>query len=57
MAKVPLAGTEYVPGVTEERTLTEIKTLLERYLENPIDYLPPSGAEASVGSQNGEANA
>jgi len=58
MAKVPLAGTEYVPGVTEERTLGEIKTLLERYLDNPIDYLPPSGSEAAIGSSaNGEAGA
>ena len=29
MAKVPLAGTNYIPGVTEERTLAEIKALLE----------------------------
>ena len=48
MAKVPLAGTDYVPGVTEERTLGEIKTLLERYLDNPIDYLP-SHAEVMSG--------
>jgi glutamate synthase domain-containing protein 2 len=32
MAKVPVAGTSYVPGVTEERTLGEIKGLLEKYL-------------------------
>jgi hypothetical protein len=30
MAKVPLAGTSYIPGVSEERTLTEIKALLEK---------------------------
>jgi hypothetical protein len=30
MAKVPLAGTNYIPGVTEERTLNEIKRLVER---------------------------
>ena len=30
MAKVPLAGTNYVPGVTEERTLAEIKGMLEK---------------------------
>ena len=30
MAKVPLAGTNYIPGVTEERTLAEIKRLLEQ---------------------------
>ena len=40
MAKVPLAGTEYIPGVSEERTLGEIKRLLERHLEYPVDFLP-----------------
>ena len=39
MARVPLAGTDYIPGVSEERTLGEIKRLLERHIENPIDYL------------------
>ena len=32
MAKVPLAGTSYIPGVTEESTLNEIKTMMEKYL-------------------------
>ena len=32
MARVPLAGTSYIPGQTEERTLTEIKALLEKHL-------------------------
>ena len=40
MARVPLAGTEYIPGVSEERALQRIETLLDRYLENPIDHLP-----------------
>jgi glutamate synthase domain-containing protein 2 len=40
MARVPLAGTTYVPGVSEERTLEEMRRMLERHLENPIDYLP-----------------
>ena len=40
MARVPLAGTSYVPGVSEEKTLEEIKTLLDQYLENPVDYIP-----------------
>ena len=40
MARVPLAGTEYIPGVSEERALERIETLLDRYLENPIDHLP-----------------
>ena len=39
MARVPLAGTNYIPGVSEEKTLDEIKRLLERHIENPIDYL------------------
>ncbi len=29
MAKVPLAGTGYIPGVTEQRTLNEIRRLVE----------------------------
>jgi glutamate synthase domain-containing protein 2 len=32
MAKVPLAGTNYIPGMTEQDTLNEIKTLLAKYL-------------------------
>ncbi|MDT7590820.1 MAG: hypothetical protein QOH45_351, partial [Pseudonocardiales bacterium] len=32
--KVPLAGTSYIPGVTEERTLAEIKSLLTKELAN-----------------------
>ena len=46
MARVPLAGTDYIPGVTEERALEEIRTLLDQYLENPVDYLPHDAAEA-----------
>ena len=42
MAKVPLAGTEYIPGVTEERALKEVKRMLEKHLEYPVDYLPAS---------------
>lgn len=34
MARVPLAGTNYVPGVTEQNTLNEIKGLLEEYVAN-----------------------
>jgi hypothetical protein len=30
MAKVPLAGTSYIPGQTEEAALAEIKALLEK---------------------------
>jgi methylamine---glutamate N-methyltransferase subunit C len=32
MAKVPLAGTNYIPGVTEQSTLNEIKATMEKYL-------------------------
>jgi methylamine---glutamate N-methyltransferase subunit C len=32
MAKVPLAGTNYIPGVTEEKTLNEIKAMMEKYV-------------------------
>jgi hypothetical protein len=45
MAKVPLAGTDWVPGVTEERALEEIKRLLEKHLEYPVDYLPEQPTE------------
>jgi hypothetical protein len=45
MAKVPLAGTEWVPGVTEERALEEIKRLLEKHLEYPVDYLPEESGD------------
>ena len=38
MAKVPLTGTDYIPGVSEERSLARIERLLERHLENPIDH-------------------
>src|ERR671930_565018 len=40
MARVPLAGTNYIPGVTEERALAEMKRMLEKHLEYPVDYLP-----------------
>ena len=34
LAKVPLAGTSYTPGVSEERTLEEIRSMLEKYVTN-----------------------
>jgi len=36
MAKVPLAGTQYVPGVTEEQTLARIESLIQRHLVDPV---------------------
>ncbi len=45
MARVPLAGTDYIPGVTEERALGEIRTMLDEYLANPVDYLPAPAEE------------
>jgi methylamine---glutamate N-methyltransferase subunit C len=50
MARVPLAGTDYVPGQSESRALEEIKTMLDRYLENPIDELPEP-AKAAAGDE------
>ena len=32
MAKVPLAGTDYIPGVTERDTLGRIESMMEKYL-------------------------
>src|SRR5712691_3361142 len=46
MAKVPLAGTSYIPGVTEHETLAEMKRMLEKHLEYPVDYLPSQAEEA-----------
>jgi methylamine---glutamate N-methyltransferase subunit C len=45
MAKVPLAGTEYIPGVTENRVLADIKRLLERQREEEtmVHELPERG--------------
>ncbi|MFM9140123.1 MAG: FMN-binding glutamate synthase family protein, partial [Solirubrobacterales bacterium] len=36
MARVPIAGTDYVPGVTEENTLEEMKHMLEDHLEGRL---------------------
>ena len=36
MARVPLAGTNYIPGVSEENALVEIKTMLEQHLESRL---------------------
>ena len=49
MARVPLAGTDYIPGQSEERALAEIKRLLERHIENPIDYLTPEVESTAAG--------
>src|ERR687888_805871 len=37
MAKVPLAGTNYIPGVTEERVLADVQNLLEAKREEEIE--------------------
>jgi hypothetical protein len=48
MARVPLAGTTYIPGVSEDNALNEIKRLLARHIENPVDYLAaPEASEVS----------
>jgi hypothetical protein len=45
MARVPLAGTDYIPGVSEEKSLAEIKRLLEKHVAYPVDYLPEQPTE------------
>jgi methylamine---glutamate N-methyltransferase subunit C len=51
MARVPLAGTSYIPGVTEEKALDEIKSMLDQYLENPVDYIPEPAKAAQGGGE------
>jgi glutamate synthase domain-containing protein 2 len=52
MARVPLAGTNYIPGVSEDNALEEIKRLLERHIENPIDYLTPEVETTTAGGES-----
>ena len=48
MAKVPLAGTTYIPGVTEQETLNEIKSLLrERHYQEAVERLPRAHSAGS----------
>ena len=54
MARVPLAGTDYIPGVSEERTLERIERLLERHVENPIDFLESEAGRLGVGAAGHE---
>jgi hypothetical protein len=51
MARVPLAGTNYIPGVSEESALQRIETLLDRYLANPVDELPVVPETAGAGEE------
>ena len=51
MARVPLAGTSYIPGASEDRTLDEIKRLLERHIDNPVDYFEPEPSSATAAPQ------
>src|SRR5260370_32901011 len=44
-AEVTPRGTEYIPGVTEERALAERKRMLARHLAYPVDYLPDQPAQ------------
>ncbi len=57
MARVPLTGTEYIPGVTEERALNRIERLLEQHLVNPIDHYVDGDKTgvAGNGADHGEA--
>jgi hypothetical protein len=47
MAKVPLAGTSYVPGVTEHEILGEVKRLLAIKAEEDLvtNATPPANVE------------
>ena len=47
MARVPLAGTEYIPGVTESRALEEIKTHARPLSREPDGPAPGAGARWS----------
>jgi hypothetical protein len=38
MAKVPLAGTDYIPGVSEQTTLEEIRAMMQKYLADTGQY-------------------
>ena len=43
MAKVPLAGTSYIPGVTEERTLARIESMIQQHLVDPAAAVAAAG--------------
>jgi hypothetical protein len=45
---VPLAGTDYIPGVTENQALERIERLLERRFDAPVveDIPSENGSEA-----------
>jgi len=45
MAKVPLAGTNYIPGVTEERTLARIESMIQQHLVDPAAAPLPQAAD------------
>jgi hypothetical protein len=49
MAKVPLAGTTYIPGQTEQNTLNEIKSLLERQQDMMFHQQVPQGLDIPTG--------
>jgi hypothetical protein len=50
MAKVPLAGTNYIPGVTEEATLNQIKSMMEKFLYD-TDRGSPNGSAGRLEKQ------
>ena len=58
MAKVAMTGTDYIPGVSEERALDRTERLLERHLANPIDhFVSETAAIGTNGHNTGEAPA
>jgi hypothetical protein len=54
---VPLTGTDYIPGVSEERSLARIERLLERHLENPIDSFVSETAAVGGGANGHDGEA
>src|SRR4029453_7473781 len=55
MAKVPLAGTNYIPGVTEEATLEELKTMMQKYLADTGQYAGAGPDERPAPDDQGHA--
>ena len=57
MAKVPLAGTNYIPGVTEERTLARDRARCSRSTSRtPVDYRTEP-ADEMPGARHGRSRA
>jgi hypothetical protein len=51
MARVPLAARSTSPASPRSAALGEIRTLLDQYLENPVDYIPDAARTGAEDSQ------